>query len=176
MGGVVQEHRMRKPQDRARVTIRPLDQPGDLGWVVMAHGEVYAEQFGWDTSFEALVARIVADYAAGHDPAREAAWIAEIHGRRAGCVVCVAADETTAKLRILLVHPAARGHGLGARLVDTCLDFARAAGYRRITLWTNDVLISARRIYQAAGFALVEQQRHHSFGHDLVGQNWARDL
>jgi GNAT superfamily N-acetyltransferase len=88
----------------------------------------------------------------------------------------VAADEATAKLRILLVHPIPRGHGLGARLVDTCLDFARAAGYRRITLWTNDVLVSARRIYQAAGFALVEEERHHSFGHDLVGQNWARDL
>lgn len=176
MGEVVQEHRMREPQDRARVTIRPLDQPGDLGWVVMAHGEVYAEQFGWDTSFDALVARIVADYAAEHDPAREAAWIAEIDGQRAGCVFCVAADEATAKLRILLVHPIARGHGLGARLVDTCLGFARAAGYRRITLWTNDVLVSARRIYQAAGFALVEEEPHHSFGHDLVGQNWARDL
>ncbi|MGH3342382.1 MAG: GNAT family N-acetyltransferase [Carbonactinosporaceae bacterium] len=160
----------------ARVTIRPLGRPGDLGWVVKAHGEVYAEEFGWDTSFEALVARIVADYTADHDPAREAAWIAEVDGQRAGCVFCVAADEATAKLRILLVRPDARGHGLGARLVDTCLDFARAAGYRRITLWTNDVLVSARRIYQAAGFALVEEERHHSFGVDLVGQNWARDL
>jgi GNAT superfamily N-acetyltransferase len=173
---VVQEQGAREPADAARVTIRPLDRPGDLGWVVMAHGEVYAEEFGWDTSFEALVARIVADFAADHYPAREAAWIAEVDGRRAGCVFCVAADEATAKLRILLVHPSARGHGLGARLVDKCLDFARAAGYRRITLWTNDVLVSARRIYQAAGFALVEEERHHSFGVDLVGQNWARDL
>jgi GNAT superfamily N-acetyltransferase len=142
----------------------------------MAHGELYAEEFGWDTSFEALVTRIVADYAAAHDPEREAAWIGEVDGKRAGCVFCVAADGATAKLRILLVHPDARGHGLGARLVDTCLDFARAVGYRRITLWTNDVLVSARRIYEAAGIALVEKERHHSFGVDLVGQTWARDL
>ena len=160
----------------ARATIRRLGRPGDLGWVVMAHGEVYGAEFGWDSSFEALVARIVADFAADHDAAREAAWIAEVDGRRVGCVFCVAADERTAKLRILLVDPAARGQGLGRRLVGTCLGFARAAGYRRITLWTNDVLTAARRIYQATGFELVEQDRHHSFGHDLVGQNWARDL
>lgn len=160
----------------ARATIRLLDRPGDLGWVVMAHGELYDTEFGWDTHFEALVARIVADYAADHDPAREAAWIAEVDGRRVGCVFCVAENETTAKLRILLVDPAGRVHGLGRRLVDTCLDFARAAGYRRITLWTNDVLTSARRIYQATGFELVEQEPHHSFGRDLVGQNWARNL
>lgn len=160
----------------ARATIRRLDRPGDLGWVVMAHGELYATEFGWDTRFEALVARIVADYAADHDSAREAAWIAEVDGQRVGCVFCVAEDETTAKLRILLVDPRGRGHGVGRRLVDTCLDFARAAGYRRITLWTNDVLASARRIYEATGFVLVEQEPHHSFGRDLVGQNWARDL
>jgi len=176
MSEVVQEQEAREPADGARVATRRLDRPGDLGWVVMAHGQVYAEEFGWDTSFEALVARIVADYAADHDPVREAAWIAEVDGERAGCVFCVAADEATAKLRILLVHPDARGQGLGTRLVDTCLDFARAAGYRRITLWTNDVLVSARRIYQAAAFTLVEEERHHSFGVDLVGQNWARDL
>lgn len=156
--------------------IRPLNQPGDLGWVVMAHGEVYDRQFGWDGDFEALVARIVADYAADHDPEREAAWIAEIDGARVGCVFCVAENVTTAKLRILLVDPTGRGHRLGRRLVDTCLDFARAAGYLRITLWTNDVLVSARRIYEAAGFELVGSQTHHSFGHDLVGQNWSRDL
>lgn len=160
----------------ARATIRRLDRPGDLGWVVMAHGELYDIEFGWDIRFETLVAGIVADYAADHDPAREAAWIAEVDGRRVGCVFCVAEDETTAKLRILLVDPRGRGHGLGRRLVDTCLDFARAAGYRRITLWTNDVLASARRIYQATGFELVEQEPHHSFGHNLVGQNWAKDL
>jgi GNAT superfamily N-acetyltransferase len=158
------------------LVVRPLDRPGDLGWTVLAHGELYAAEFGWDTSFETLVARIVADYAADHDPAREAAWIAELDGRRVGCVFCVAEDETTAKLRILLVHPSARGHGLGARLVDTCLDFARTAGYQRITLWTNDVLTSARRIYVQAGFELDGQEEHHSFGHRLVGQNWSRAL
>ena len=162
--------------ERAAVVIRHLDEPGDLGWVVMTHGQAYAAEFNWDNSFEALVARIVTDWAEQHDPSREAAWIAEVDGMRAGCVFCVAADAETAKLRILLVDPAARGLGLGARLVDTCLDFARAAGYRRIVLWTNDILVSARRIYEAAGFQLVDQDPHHSFGHDLVGQNWALDL
>ncbi|MFC7341651.1 GNAT family N-acetyltransferase [Saccharopolyspora griseoalba] len=162
--------------NETRVRLRPLNRAGDLGWVVQAHGEVYADQFGWDTSFEALVARIVADYAAEHDPQREAAWIAEVDGRRAGCVFCVAADAHTAKLRTLLVLPTARGLGVGSRLVDECLRFAAAAGYRTITLWTNDVLVSARRIYEAAGFTLVEEEPHHSFGHDLVGQNWIRAL
>src|SRR5215469_15614638 len=118
--------------NRDTAEIRRLGRPGDLGWVVMAHGEVYAAEFGWDESFEALVARIVADYAAGRDPAREAAWIAEINGRRVGCVFCVAADEGTAQLRILLVDPAARGHGLGRALVDQCVAFARQAGYQQI--------------------------------------------
>jgi GNAT superfamily N-acetyltransferase len=161
------------------VVIRRLGQPGDLGWVVMAHGEVYAEEFGWDVSFEALVARIVADYAAGHDPAREAAWIAEVGGRRVGCIFCVAMDGglgPTAKLRILLVHPDGRGHGLGRRLVDTCVDFARAAGYQRIRLWTNHPLVAARRIYLASGFVLTEEEPHHSFGLDLVGQTYELDL
>jgi GNAT superfamily N-acetyltransferase len=161
----------------ARPVIRRLDRAGDLGWVVMAHGELYADEFGWDTTFEALVARIVADYAAEYDSAREAAWIAEVEGRRVGCVFCVAGEEqATAKLRILLVDPAGRGQGVGSRLVQVCLEFARSAGYRRITLWTNDVLVAARRIYQAAGFELVGQEPHHSFGRDLVGQNWAREL
>jgi GNAT superfamily N-acetyltransferase len=160
----------------ARVEIRPLDRPGDLGWVVMAHAQAYTSEYHWDNSFEAMVARIVTDYAENRRPGLEAAWIAEVDGERAGCIFCVAADQETAKLRILLVQPDARGLGLGTRLVDTCLAFARAAGYRRITLWTNDVLTSARRIYQAAGFELVDQERHHSFGHDLVGQNWSRQL
>ena len=159
------------------VRIRRLDQPGDLGWVVMAHGEVYAAEFGWDTSFEALVARIVADYAADHDPRREAAWIAEVDGQRAGCVFCVAGgDADTAQLRILLVDPAARGHHLGYDLVGTCMEFAREAGYTRMRLWTNDVLVAARRVYLKHGFTLAEQEPHHSFGVDLVGQVYEADL
>lgn len=134
------------------VTFRRLGRPGDLGWVVLAHGEMYAKEFGWDASFEALVARIVADYAAGHDDAREAAWIAEQDGRRAGCVFCVAADQETAQLRILLVDSAARGHGIGTGLGDECVGFARRAGYKRMRLWTNHPLTAARRIYLSRGF------------------------
>jgi GNAT superfamily N-acetyltransferase len=161
----------------ADVTVRLADRPGDLGWVVMAHGEVYDRQFGWNTEFEALVARIVADYALGHDRSREAAWIAEVDGERAGSVFLVTGDEPgTARLRILLVTPAARGRGAGTRLVQECLAFARRAGYRHVVLWTNDVLVSARRIYQAAGFTLTGQKPHHSFGHDLVGQTWTLTL
>lgn len=122
------------------------------------------------------MAKIVADYAREHDPAREAAWIAEVDGERAGCVFCVAADAQTAKLRILLAHPSARGLGVGSRLVDQCVRFAKDVGYREMTLWTNDVLASARRIYEAAGFQLVDEEAHHSFGKDLVGQNWSRQL
>jgi GNAT superfamily N-acetyltransferase len=142
----------------------------------MAHGEIYAAEFGWDSSFEALVARIVADYAARSDPAREAAWIAELEGRRVGCVFLVAADEATAQLRILLVDPSARGRELGARLVDECLDFARAAGYARMKLWTNHPLAAARHIYLSRGFELVESEPHHSFGVDLIGQVYEVDL
>lgn len=163
-------------QDRS-VVVRRADQPGDLGWVVMAHGEVYAQQFGWNADFEALVAQIVAGYAIDHDLGREAAWIAEVDGERAGCVFLVAGDgPAVAKLRILLVTPAARGLGLGTRLVEECVAFARDAGYRAITLWTNDVLISARKIYQGFGFTLTQEERHHSFGHDLVGQHWTLEL
>jgi len=160
--------------------IRDLGAPGDLGWVVMAHGEQYAAEFGWDASFEALVARIVADYAADHDPAREAAWIAERAGRRVGCVFCVrsreATDDETAQLRILLVTPEGRGLGLGRELVDRTIAFARAAGYRRLVLWTNEPLAAARRIYLERGFRLVDEEPHHSFGVDLVGQNYALAL
>ena len=158
------------------VSIRRLGTPGDLGWVVMAHGEIYAREFGWDTSFEALVAKIVADYAAGHDDRREAAWIAELGQRRVGCVFCVAADEDTAQLRILLADPAARGRGLGGRLVDECLEFARQAGYQRMKLWTNDPLAAARKIYLSRGFTLTEEEPHRSFGADLVGQVYELSL
>ena len=163
-------------EEQSRGVIRPLGRPGDLGWVVMAHGELYAAEFGWDTTFEALVARIVADYAAEHDPRREAAWIAELNGARVGCVFCVAEDQQTAKLRILLVHADGRGRGLGGRLVDTCVTFARAAGYARMQLWTNHPLAAARRIYLQHGFVLTEQEPHHSFGVDLIGQTYQMDL
>lgn len=153
-----------------------MGEPGDLGWIVMAQGQAYAREFGWNGEFEALAARIVTDYAAGHDDAREAAWIAALGTRRVGCVFCVAADERTAKLRLLFVDPSARGRGLGARLVDRCLTFARQAGYAQITLWTNHPLEAARKIYLSRGFTLVRERPHHSFGVDLVGQTYERDL
>jgi DNA-binding MarR family transcriptional regulator/GNAT superfamily N-acetyltransferase len=155
--------------------LRP-PQPGDMGWVVQRHGALYAEEFGWDETFEALVARIVADYVDNRDPDREAAWIAEVDGTPAGCVFCVRKDNRTAQLRMLLVEPWARGLGIGSRMVDEVLRFARRAGYRDITLWTNDVLVGARRIYQRAGFTLDDEAHHYSFGQDLVEQNWSRRL
>lgn len=158
------------------VSIRPVGKPGDLGWVIMAHGEVYATEFGWDASFEPLVCRIVADFANGHDPVREAGWIAETDGQRVGCVFCVAADEATAQLRILLVRPEGRGHHLGRRLTEACIAFAREAGYQRLRLWTNHPLVAARRIYLDAGFTLVEEEPHHSFGVDLIGQIYELSL
>jgi GNAT superfamily N-acetyltransferase len=139
----------------------------------MANGRTYAEQYGWDQSYEALVARIVADF----DPAAGTAWIAEADGERVGSVFCVPDSEPgTARLRLLVVTPAARGLGLGSALVERCLEHARAQGYERMTLWTNDVLAAARRIYQRAGFTLVKEEPHHSFGHDLVGQDWILEL
>ena len=166
------------PQPRGYLLRAP--QPGDMGWVVQRNAALYAEEFGWDSSYEALVARIVADYVNTRDPEtepeRERAWIAEVDGGPAGCVFCVRADEQTARLRLLLVEPWARGLGIGARLVQEVLRFARCAGYTRITLWTNDVLAAARRIYERAGFTLDDESRHHSFGKDLVGQNWSRRL
>lgn len=160
-----------------QIKIRRLRRPGDLGWVVMAHGEVYAAEFGWDTTFEALVAKIVADYAIEHDPEREAAWIAEIDHRRVGCIFCVTDPDAgaTAKLRILLVHPDGRGRGLGARLLDSSLEFARQAGYDRARLWTNHPLTAARHIYLQRGFELIEEEPHHSFGADLIGQVYELD-
>jgi GNAT superfamily N-acetyltransferase len=159
-----------------RVVIRPADQPGDLGWMIQAHGEVYAAEYGWDSSFEALVARIVADFASRHDSAREAGWIAELDGQRAGCILCVAADKETAELHTLLALPAARGFGIGSALVRTCLDFGRTAGYHRMVLWTNSVLVAAIRIYLASGFRLTGEEPHHSFGADLVGQTYEARL
>lgn len=149
---------------------------GDYGWIVERHSVLYAEEYGWDETFEGLVAEIVGKFARSHDAAREHAFVAELDGRRAGCVLCVREDDETARLRLLLVEPWARGHGLGSRLVDECIAFAREAGYRRIVLWTNDVLVAARRIYERAGFTLVEEGRHEAFGQDLVEQTWSLDL
>ncbi|MCQ8191072.1 bifunctional helix-turn-helix transcriptional regulator/GNAT family N-acetyltransferase [Streptomyces rugosispiralis] len=148
-------------------------EPGDLGWIVQRHGAVYAREFGWNAEFEALVARIVGEFGAGHDPARERAWIAELDGRPVGSVLCVRDERPdTARLRLLLVEPEARGRRIGERLVGTCVDFAREAGYRDLVLWTNDVLTSARRIYERAGFELVAEKRHGGYGSPLVGQDW----
>ena len=145
--------------------------PGSLGWVVQRNAALYAQEYGWDSSYETLVARIIADFAE-RDDRREAAWIAELDGAPAGCVFCMRESDSVARLRLLLVEPQARGLGLGERLVAECLAFARRTGYTEIVLWTNDVLAAARRIYQRAGFELVESGRHHSFGHDLIGQTW----
>ncbi|MGH3390807.1 MAG: bifunctional helix-turn-helix transcriptional regulator/GNAT family N-acetyltransferase [Actinomadura sp.] len=155
--------------------LRPL-RPGDLGWVVHRHGLLYAEEYGWDHTFEALVARIVAGFAEGHDPRREAAWLAEVDGEPVGSVFCMRKDDRVAQLRLLLVDPRVRGMGIGARLVEECLRFAAAAGYAEIMLWTNDVLADARRIYERAGFELAAEEPHHSFGRDLTGQIWRRGL
>ncbi|MET9554748.1 helix-turn-helix domain-containing GNAT family N-acetyltransferase [Streptomyces sp. NPDC006645] len=151
--------------------------PGDLGWMVQRHGAVYAAEYGWDATFEGLVARIVADFAADHDERLERVWVAELDGRPVGSVMCVR-DEApdTARLRLLLVEPEARGHGLGERMVDAVVDFARDAGYREVVLWTNDVLAAARKLYVRAGFTLVAEKPHRSYGADLVGQDWRLPL
>ncbi len=155
--------------------LRP-HQPGDIGWIIHRHGALYAEEYGLDMTFEALVARIAAGFIENFDAARERCWIAECQGAVAGAVLLVKESEEVAKLRLLYVEPGARGLGIGSRLVAECIRFARQRRYRKITLWTNDVLVSARHIYQAAGFRLVREEPHRSFGRDLVGQFWELPL
>jgi DNA-binding MarR family transcriptional regulator/GNAT superfamily N-acetyltransferase len=150
--------------------------PGDMGWVVQSHGAFYAGEYGFDSGFEALVAEIVAKYMTSYDPSRERCWIADIEGRPVGSVFLVKASDDVAKLRLLLLDPAARGQGLGQRLVAECVTFARACGYRRMTLWTQSNLTAARKIYQDAGFKLVATEPHRSFGQNLVGETWERDF
>lgn len=155
--------------------LRP-HRPGDMGWIIQAHGRIYAEEFGWDNSFEGLVAEIAANFIKNFDAKSECCWMAEKDGQIIGSSVVVRADDTTAKLRLVIVDPAARGLGVGLRLVDECIHFARRAGYSKITLWTNDNLHAAIKVYQKLGFTLVSEEAHHSFGKDLTGQYWQLDL
>ncbi len=171
------KHLLQKEQNEdARAFVLRRHRPGDMGWVVHRHGALYAQEYGWSDEFEALVAQIVSNFITHLKPERERCWIAEMDGEIVGSVFCVQADETTAKLRLLLVEPRTRGLGLGARLVRECIDFARRAGYKKLVLWTNSVLVEARHIYEKSGFRCVAQDPHHSFGHDLVGENWELDL
>lgn len=165
-----------RPPRREDVLLREPG-PGDLGWIVQRNAALYAAEYGFNADYEGLVARIVADFAEDHDPHLERVWIAELDGRPVGCVMCVR-DETpaTARLRLLLVEPDARGLGIGDRLVTAVVDFAREVGYRDLVLWTNDILAAARRLYQRHGFVLVAERPHRSFGTDLTGQDWRLDL
>jgi len=149
---------------------------GDIGWIIHRQAVLYAREYGWDERFEALVAEISAGFLKNHDRAQERCWIAERDGEIVGSVFLVCASASEAKLRMLYVEAQARGLGIGQRLVDECIAFARTKGYRKLSLWTNDVLVAARRIYEAKGFELIEEERHHSFGKDLVGQYWALAL
>src|SRR5262245_60910603 len=151
-------------------------EPGDIGWIVHRHAVLYAREYGWDQTFEAMVAQVGSEFIENFDAKRERAWIADIDGRIVGSVFLVKKTNTIGKLRLLYVEPDVRGQGIGRRLVESCIAHARKLGYKRMTLWTNDVLTAARAIYEATGFALVHSEPHHSFGKNLVGETWERDL
>lgn len=155
--------------------LRP-HQSGDMGWIIHRQGILYNEEYGWDEHFEALAAEICAGFIKNEDPKRERCWVAERDGEIVGAIFCVAKSKTVAQLRLLYVERSVRGLGIGTRLVEECIRFAQRTGYRKMMLWTNDVLHSARKIYEAKGFELVEEEKHHSFGHDLVAQTWELDL
>ncbi|KON90452.1 MarR family transcriptional regulator [Sporosarcina globispora] len=151
-------------------------EPGDMGWVVRQHGISYSKEYGWDESFEALVSQIAADFINNFNPKRERCWIAEMNGEIVGSIFVVEGDEYMAKLRLLIVDPKARGLGLGSQLVEECINFSRRTGYKKLVLWTNSVLKEARHIYQKKGFKLVNEEKHHSFGQDLIGETWELSL
>jgi DNA-binding MarR family transcriptional regulator/GNAT superfamily N-acetyltransferase len=165
-----------RPAADEELSLRPL-RPGDVGWIIYRQAILYTQEHGWDWTYEGLASRILGAFVAEFDPAREDGWVAERGGAIVGSIFLMKSDDPrVAKLRLLYVEPSARGSGLGRKLVDTCIARARELGYRQLTLWTNDILVAARRIYQAAGFRLISEEPHHSFGHDLVGQTWTLEL
>ena len=164
-----------RTEPKVPYVLRP-HQPGDMGWIIHRHGALYAQEYGWDETFEALVAEIAAQFIRNFDPKRERCWIAEREGEIVGSVFLVQKSKTVGKLRLMYVEPKARGLGIGSRLVDECVRFARQVGYRKVVLWTNSVLVAARHIYEKAGFCLIHSESHRSFGRDLIGETWELTL